>query len=112
MALAGGRSGRYQTRNWSRREDSNTPSADYDSAALPLSYTGPRTSKIVPFGSRAQAPCDDVTRQDSENSAVKLHLHTQRSLGVQRYVESRCQNLLESASHLELPERRLLCFRS
>ena len=25
---------------WSRREDSNTPSADYVSAALPLSYTG------------------------------------------------------------------------
>jgi hypothetical protein len=24
---------------WSRREDLNTPSADYNSAALPLSYT-------------------------------------------------------------------------
>jgi hypothetical protein len=27
-------------RNWSRREDLNTPSADYSSAALTLSYTG------------------------------------------------------------------------
>ena len=26
--------------NWSRRGESNTPSAEYDSAALPLSYTG------------------------------------------------------------------------
>jgi hypothetical protein len=25
---------------WSRREDLNAPSADYNSAALPLSYTG------------------------------------------------------------------------
>jgi hypothetical protein len=25
---------------WSRREELNTPSADYDSAALTLSYTG------------------------------------------------------------------------
>jgi len=25
---------------WSRREELNTPSADYNSAALPLSYTG------------------------------------------------------------------------
>ena len=25
--------------SWSRREDLNTPSADYNSAALPLSYT-------------------------------------------------------------------------
>jgi hypothetical protein len=25
---------------WSRREDLNAPSADYSSAALPLSYTG------------------------------------------------------------------------
>ena len=27
-------------KNWSRREELNTPSADYDSAALTLSYTG------------------------------------------------------------------------
>jgi hypothetical protein len=27
-------------RSWSRREDLNTPSADYNSAALTLSYTG------------------------------------------------------------------------
>ena len=26
--------------NWSRREELNAPSADYDSAALALSYTG------------------------------------------------------------------------
>jgi hypothetical protein len=26
--------------NWSRREELNTPSTDYDSAALALSYTG------------------------------------------------------------------------
>lgn len=26
--------------NWSRREDSNAPSTEYNSVALPLSYTG------------------------------------------------------------------------
>ena len=29
--------------NWSRREDLNTPSADYKSAALALSYTGEKS---------------------------------------------------------------------
>lgn len=33
-------SGNWSERKWSRREDLNAPSADYNSAALTLSYTG------------------------------------------------------------------------
>ena len=32
---------------WSRREELNTPSADYSSAALTLSYTGVETEKSL-----------------------------------------------------------------
>src|SRR5207248_2688111 len=32
--------------HWSRREDLNTPYADYDSTALPLSYTGSSTPSV------------------------------------------------------------------
>lgn len=35
----------YLFLNWSRREDLNAPSAEYDSAALLLSYTGPHFYK-------------------------------------------------------------------
>lgn len=38
--VIGRRSSGPRTNSWSRREDLNAPSADYDSAALTLSYTG------------------------------------------------------------------------
>ncbi len=41
-----------RTNHWSRREDLNTPSADYGSAALPLSYTGSRVRAISGSPSR------------------------------------------------------------
>ena len=43
--------------NWSRREDLNTPSADYGSAALALSYTGLSISRstLMFAGSRGGA---------------------------------------------------------
>jgi hypothetical protein len=35
--------------NWSRREELNTPSADYRSAALTLSYTGKTADSLLIF---------------------------------------------------------------
>jgi hypothetical protein len=42
--------------DWSRREDLNTPSADYRSAALTLSYTGENGECLVLKVKTAHAP--------------------------------------------------------
>ena len=41
---------------WSRREELNAPSAEYDSAALTLSYTGPESPEEYTIFSEGPRP--------------------------------------------------------
>ena len=57
---------------WSRREVSSTPSADYNSAALPLSYTGSRKRQLVPLPSKSQQGGDHLFGENPHQAAMQL----------------------------------------
>jgi hypothetical protein len=60
---------------WSRREDLNAPSADYNSAALTLSYTG--MDLFIPHSPRTHSGRDDRMRQIADKTAVEFRLYAQ-----------------------------------
>ena len=61
---------------WSRREELNTPSAEYNLAALTLSYTGQREVHFVKF----QHFCNTISRAEVMSGASG---HRRRSAGLQ-----------------------------
>lgn len=61
--------------NWSRREELNTPSADYRSAALTLSYTGKKRSENA--GRLNHIPNSTIVSNNSEGrSRSNLSVNT------------------------------------
>jgi hypothetical protein len=87
--------------SWSRREELNAPSAEYDSAALTLSYTGISGREIVPPASKTDTHCNHAIRKDAEKSAVETCLYAKSPPARQGDVVSGNQNLFESVSNFE-----------
>lgn len=57
---------------WSRREDLNAPSAEYDSAALALSYTGLGAYNIIPHRPKIQSGGNETRRKNPDQSPVQV----------------------------------------
>jgi hypothetical protein len=81
--------GPLRARIWSRREDLNAPSAEYESAALALSYTGLWLRKTVPFRARVDGHFDHAVRDDPQQATMQLGLQVKRSPFRQGHVKSR-----------------------
>ena len=64
---------RQRVERWSRREESNAPSAEYNSAALPLSYTGLRIACAL-YHILRTARRREITRSGSVSSRPRCSL--------------------------------------
>jgi hypothetical protein len=65
----------FKLNEWSRREELNTPSADYRSAALTLSYTGTLLSQLNPIVASSEMDASQSRHlSDSDRLSVGSYL--------------------------------------
>ena len=62
---------------WSRREELNTPSAEYNSAALPLSYTGLKTRR--PTRAHVTTDLDERRGEHSHRAPMQIQPRRERA---------------------------------
>src|SRR5262245_13979368 len=92
---------------WSRREDSNTPSADYNfgCSAIELHRRSRRVSQTIPTCTDVGSRSDDTFRRDCDDTTMNVELRAHAPLCRERHVESRHHDFLEPVANLELAQR-------
>src|SRR5690242_17865240 len=96
--------GKLRMHEWSRREELNAPSAEYDSAALTLSYTGP-AEKIIAHGSNPNPSHYERVWQNANHAPMEPTQHTEATPFCQSSVIAGNQHLRKAISNFEFAER-------